>query len=373
MSIPFIDLKTQYAHLKSNIDAGIQRVLDHGAYIMGPEISELEAKLSEFCGAKHAISCSNGTDALLLGLMAYDIGPGDAIFTTPFTFFASAEVISMLGATPVFVDIDPHTFNMDPTELDKEIQRVKMEGKIKPKGIIPVNLFGLPPDFDAIDAVAEAHNLFVLEDTAQGFGGKYKERISGTLGDISSTSFFPAKPLGCYGDGGAVFTDDDTLADKIKSIRVHGKGENKYDNVRIGLNARMDTIQAAILLPKLAAFPREIELRQQVANSYEMALDGLVETPYIPDGYMSVWAQYSILSDHRDDIQTALKAHDIPSVIYYPIPCHLSTAFKNLGYKKGDMPHSETTSSRILSLPMHPYVDNSFAQQVADIIKRVVR
>ncbi len=372
MNIPFIDLKTQYQHVKADIDKGIQSVLEHGAYIMGPEVRELEQKLSDFCGSKHAISCSNGTDALLLGLMAYDVGPGDAIFTTPFTFFATAEVISMLGATPVFVDIDPRTFNIDPEQLAKEVARVKSEGKLNAKGVIPVNLFGLAPDFDSIDQIAKTHSLFVLEDTAQGFGGEYKSRISGTLGDISSTSFFPAKPLGCYGDGGAVFTDDDALADKMRSLRVHGKGIDKYDNVRVGLNARLDTLQAAILLPKLSIFPKEIELRQQVANRYTESFDGLVETPYVPEGYKSVWAQYSVLSDHREAIQAALKDAGIPSVVYYPVPCHLSTAFAGLGYTKGDMPVSESISERIFSLPMHPYVKPELTSTIAGVIRSVV-
>ncbi len=372
MSIPFIDLKAQYQQVQTEINAGIQNVLDHGTYIMGPEIKELEKTLSVFCGAKHAITCSNGTDALLLGLMAYEVGPGDAIFTTPFTFFATAEVISMLGATPVFVDIDPRTFNIDPEQLAKEVSRVKAEGKFNAKGVIPVNLFGLAPDFDSIDQIAKANDLFVLEDTAQGFGGEYKGRISGTLGDISSTSFFPAKPLGCYGDGGAVFTDDDVLADKMKSLRVHGKGVDKYDNVRVGLNARLDTLQAAILLPKLSIFPKEIELRQQVASRYTSNLEGLVETPYVPAGYKSVWAQYSVLSDHREPIQAALKEAGIPSVVYYPVPCHLSTAFNDLGYKKGDMPVSEATSERIFSLPMHPYITPEVADKVVAIVASVV-
>ena len=372
MSVPFIDLKAQYQRIKADIDTGIQGVLEHGSYIMGPEIAELESKLSDFCGAKHSISCSNGTDALLLALMAYDIGPGDAVFTTPFTFFATAEVIAMLGATPVFVDIDPRTFNIDPAKLAEAVQQVVVKGELRPRGVIPVNLFGLAPDFDGIDAIAEQEGLFVIEDTAQGFGGEYKGRISGSLGDISTTSFFPAKPLGCYGDGGAVFTDDDALAAKMKSIRVHGQGIDKYDNVRIGLNARMDTLQAAILMPKLALFPEEIELRQQVASNYTKALTGLVETPYVPAGYKSVWAQYSVLSDKREEIQLALKEQGIPSVVYYRVPCHLATAFKSLGYQLGDMPVSEAISERIFSLPMHPYVKADFAQQVAAIVRNVV-
>jgi UDP-2-acetamido-2-deoxy-ribo-hexuluronate aminotransferase len=372
MSVPFIDLKAQYVRIQDDINAGIQGVLEHGKYIMGPEIAEFESQLAAFCGAKHAITCSNGTDALSLGLMAYDIGPGDAVFTTPFTFFATAEVIALAGATPVFVDIDPKTFNIDPAKLAIEVARIAAEGKLKPRGIIPVNLFGLAPDFDGIDEVAKEHGLFVLEDTAQGFGGLYKGRVSGSLGDISSTSFFPAKPLGCYGDGGAVFTSDDELAAKMRSIRVHGQGTDKYDNVRIGLNARMDTMQAAIMMPKLAIFPEEIQLRQKVAANYTKALSGLVETPYVPEAYTSVWAQYSVLSDHREALQAALSDAGIPSVIYYRIPCHLSKAFGYLGYKEGDMPESENASKRIFSLPMHPYIEDGFAETVADVIRKVV-
>lgn len=372
MDVPFIDLKAQYKRIEQDVGAGIQRVLEHGKYIMGPEIHEFETKLADFCGAKHAITCSNGTDALSLGLMAYDIGPGDAIFTTPFTFFATAEVIALTGATPIFVDIDPRTFNIDPAELKRQVERIFSEGKLKPRGIIPVNLFGLAPDFDAIDLVAKEHNLFVLEDTAQGFGGEYKGRISGSLGDISSTSFFPAKPLGCYGDGGAVLTSNDDLAAKMKSLRVHGQGVDKYDNVRIGLNARFDTIQAAVMLPKLEIFPSEIELRQKVANRYDNALKGIVETPYIPADCKSVWAQYSVLSDDREILQKALKESGIPSVVYYRIPCHLSKAFEYLGYQEGDMPESERAAKRIFSLPMHPYVEDEFAGRLAEIMKQAL-
>lgn len=372
MSVPFIDLKAQYERLQNDINLGIQGVLNHGRYIMGPEIDELESRLSEFCGAKHAITCSNGTDALLLALMAWDVGPGDAVFAPPFTFFATAEVISNLGATPVFVDVDARTFNLDPVKLEEAVAKVKAEGKLKPRGVIPVNLFGLAPDFDAINKVAQSHDLFILEDTAQGFGGTYKGRISGSLGDISATSFFPAKPLGCYGDGGAVFTDDDELAAKIKSLRVHGQGSDKYDNVRIGMNGRLDTLQAAVLLPKLAVFAHEIELRQKVAASYTEALQGLVETPFVPEDCTSVWAQYSVLSEHRTEIQAALASEGIPSVVYYPIPCHLSTAYAHLGYEKGDMPISEHLSEKIFSLPMHPYVESDFAGRVAEIIRNTV-
>lgn len=373
MDVPFIDLKAQYERIESDVNAGIKRVLEHGKYIMGPEIVEFETKLAEFCGAKHAISCSNGTDALSLGLMAYDVGPGDAIFTTPFTFFATAEVIALTGATPVFVDIDSRTFNICPEQFQQQVDRVVSEGKLKPRGVMPVNLFGLAPDFDAIDDVAKKFGMFVIEDTAQGFGGEYKGRISGSLGDISSTSFFPAKPLGCYGDGGAVFTSDDDLAEKMRSLRVHGQGVDKYDNVRVGLNARFDTMQAAIMLPKLEIFPSEIELRQKVAGNYEVALSDLVETPFVPEDYKSVWAQYSVLSDQRAEIQTALKDAGIPSVIYYRVPCHLSKAFEYLGYKPGDMPESERASQRIFSLPMHPYVKDDFPEQVAQIIEATIK
>ncbi|NND81358.1 MAG: DegT/DnrJ/EryC1/StrS aminotransferase family protein [Gammaproteobacteria bacterium] len=372
MTIPFIDLKTQYARLKTDIDERIRTVLDHGAYIMGPEIEELERQLADFCGARYAISCSSGTDALLLALMADDIGPGDAVFTSSFTFFATAEVISLCGATPVFVDIDSRTFNLDADELETTIERVTKAGNLVPRCVMPVNLFGLPPDMDRITEIARAHKMMVLEDTAQGFGGVYKGRVSGSLGDISATSFFPAKPLGCYGDGGAVFTDDQQVAEKIRSIRVHGQGADKYDNVRIGLNARMDSIQAAILIAKLQVFSEEIELRQEAASRYSKALAGLVETPYTPEGYTSVWAQYSILSDHRDAIQKALADNGIPSVIYYRIPCHLAGAYKELGYQEGDLPKSETAAKRILSLPMHPYLEPALAEQIAHIVARTV-
>ncbi len=372
VSVQFIDLKTQYQRLQVEIDAGIRRVLEHGAYIMGPEIGELEAGLSAFCGARHSISCSSGTDALLLGLMACEVGPGDAVFTTPFTFFATAEVIALLGATPVFVDIDERTFNLDPNRLDEAIRQVVSAGRLTPRGIIPVNLFGLPADYDAINAIAAEHQLFVFEDTAQGFGGEYKCRKSGTLGDLSATSFYPPKPLGCYGDGGAVFTSDDSLAEKIRSIRVHGEGVDKYDNIRVGLNARMDSIQAAVLKSKLTVFADEIEQRQRVAQNYQEALAGLVEIPWIPADCKSVWAQYSVLSDHRQALRSALQASGIPTVVYYPTPCHLSTAFRNLGYRRGDMPVAESVSGRIFSLPMHPYIEDDFAGQVAAALRSVV-
>ncbi|MXZ79779.1 MAG: DegT/DnrJ/EryC1/StrS family aminotransferase [Gammaproteobacteria bacterium] len=369
MSIPFVDLKSQYRRLQTSINARIGRVLEHGAYVMGPEIGELEARLSEFCGARHAIACSSGTDALLLGLMAYDIGPGDAVFTTPFTFFATAEAIALLGATPVFVDIDRRTFNIDPDRLEEAIDRVRQDGRLTVRGILPVNLFGLAPDYDRINRIAASSGLFVLEDAAQGFGGSYKGRDAGSLGDVSTTSFFPAKPLGCYGDGGAVFTSDDSLAEKIISLRIHGMGADKYDNVRIGINARMDSIQAAVLLSKLEIFPDEIRQRQRLAEQYDKALEGLVETPYIPEGYTSIWAQYSVLSDHREIIIEALAEHGIPVAVYYRTPCHLSAAFAYLGYEPGDLPVSEATANRIFSLPIHPYLESGLPERIASILR----
>jgi UDP-2-acetamido-2-deoxy-ribo-hexuluronate aminotransferase len=368
MSIPFIDLKSQYARIEEPVKQAIMRVLEHGRYIMGPEISELEEKLAEFAGVKHAIGCSSGTDALLMPLMAYEVGPGDAVFTTPFTFFATAEVIAQLGATPVFVDIDPETYNIDPEQLALKIAAVKAEGKLVPRGIIPVDLFGLPADFDPIMALAEKEGLFVLEDAAQGFGGLYKGRRAGSLGHVAATSFFPAKPLGAYGDGGAVFTNDDALHEKMLSIRVHGQGPDKYTNIRIGLNARLDSIQAAILLEKFNLYPEEIELRQHVADTYTRTIKkyygARIQTPVVPEGLASVWAQYSVQADGREQIQAALQAAGIPSMIYYPIPLHLQEAFAYLQHREGDFPVAEAAAKRIFSLPFHPYQSDEVVEQI---------
>jgi UDP-2-acetamido-2-deoxy-ribo-hexuluronate aminotransferase len=360
----FVDLAAQLATIRESVDQRIKAVLDHGNFILGPEVKELEKKLADFAGVKNCISCASGTDALLLPLMAYGVGPGDVIFTTPFTFIATAEVISLLGATPIFVDIDPDTFNLDPAMLRQAIDDLKSGKKptpqfpdgLKPKGIIAVDLFGLPADYDAINAIAREHGLFVIEDAAQSFGAGYKGKMAGSLADVAATSFFPAKPLGCYGDGGAVLTDDDNLADIIESLRVHGKGEHKYDNVRIGINGRLDTLQAAILLAKLEIFSREIEMRQQVAARYSAGLKGSVKVPHVPDGYTSAWAQYSIISDHKKELMGRLQETKIPTAVYYPRPLHLQTAFANLGYAEGSMPVSEQASATIFSLPMHPYL-----------------
>ncbi|MDM8553044.1 DegT/DnrJ/EryC1/StrS family aminotransferase [Desulfobacterales bacterium HSG2] len=369
----FIDLAVQQRRIRSKIEANINTVLDHGKYIMGPEVGESERRLSAYAGVRHAITCSSGTDAILMALMAYNIGPGDAVLTTPFTFIATAEVISLLGATPVFVDIDPVTFNIDPVKLTDTIRNPKSEIR-NLKGIIAVDLFGLPADYDRINAVAQEHGLFVIEDAAQSFGAEYHGRKACSLGDIACTSFFPAKPLGCYGDGGAVFTDDDDLAEKMLSIRIHGKGSHKYDNARVGINGRFDTIQAAILLAKLDIFPEEVEMRQKVAQIYTECIRASeleLIPPAVPEGMKSVWAQYSILSkdeEHRTMIQDKLREPGIPTAIYYPIPLHLQPAFDYLGYKEGDFPISEAYSRRIFSIPMHPYLSKVEQERIVGAV-----
>jgi len=368
----FIDLSAQQQRIFHTIQANIQKVLQHGKYIMGPEVQELEIRLAEYLEIKHAVACASGTDALLLSLMAYNTGHGDGILTTPFTFIASAEVISLLGATPIFVDIDPVTFNIDPQKIEQTIQSNK-SSNLKLKGIIPVDIFGLTADYDAINTIAQKHGLFVIEDAAQSFGAEYKGKKSCTLADIACTSFFPAKPLGCYGDGGMCFTDDDNLAEIMRSLRIHGKGSHKYDNVRIGVNARLDTIQAAILLSKFDIFPEEVELRNQAARQYNNLLGSHVSIipPHIPEGLKSVWAQYSVLTKNeqtRSQIQEKLKNAGIPSAVYYPKPLHLQTAFANMGYKTGAFPVSEDVSKRILSLPMHPYLTKKNQQKVINAL-----
>jgi UDP-2-acetamido-2-deoxy-ribo-hexuluronate aminotransferase len=387
--LPFVDLARQQHRILREVEKGISTVLRHGQYIMGPEIKELEAKLAEYAGVEHTICCASGTDALLLALMAYDVGPGDAIFTSPFTFISTAEVISLLGATPVFVDIDPRTFNIDPGCLERAFRackendpemyplpaiRQKAATPLKPKGIMPVDLFGLPVDYDRVNAIAAKHGLFVIEDAAQSFGAEYHGKRACSLGDIGCTSFFPAKPLGCYGDGGAVFTKDEDLAERMVSMRVHGKGKDKYDNSRIGLNARMDTLQAALLLPKLEIFPEELVARNRVANRYTELLSPLasLQTPWIPDGVLSAWAQYSILTDRREEVQSALRAKGIPTAVYYPKPLHLQTAYAGLCYKEGDFPLSESASRRIVSLPMHPYLTDHEIRMTAKEIETVL-
>jgi UDP-2-acetamido-2-deoxy-ribo-hexuluronate aminotransferase len=382
----FIDLALQQRRIRKELEKGIMGVLDHGQYIMGPEIKEMEKQLAQYCGVNHAVSCASGTDALLLALMAYGIGPGDAVFTSPFTFIATAEVIQLLGATPVFVDIDPSTFNIDPNQLAvcmtaiKEGQSKKhplpksSKGLLTPKAVIAVDLFGLPADYVKINRIADEHGAIVIEDAAQSFGAELYGKKACTLAAVGCTSFFPAKPLGCYGDGGMCFTNDAQLAAVLDSLRVHGKGSDKYDNVRVGINGRMDTLQAAIVLSKFSIFPEEVELRQEVAGRYERLLGGLdgLAVPRVPAGFKSVWAQYSVLAasaEHRQRLQEGLKQAGIPTAVYYPKPLHLQTAFSHLGYKEGNFPHSEDASRRIFSLPMHPFLTEQDQTKITEAIK----
>ncbi|MHC1727625.1 MAG: DegT/DnrJ/EryC1/StrS family aminotransferase [Syntrophobacteraceae bacterium] len=395
----FIDLDAQQKRIKYSLDQRIQAVLNHGQYINGPEVVELETQLASYVGSKHAVGCASGTDALIMALMAYSVGPGDLIFTTPFTFIATAEVISLLGATPVFVDIDPDTFNVDPVKLENAIRAVLENDEsartlpsstsplthrptsdaLRPKGIIAVDLFGLPADYDRINGIARKYGLFVIEDAAQSFGAEYHGKRCCSLADISCTSFFPAKPLGCYGDGGMCFTDSADIADALRSIRVHGMGSDKYENVRIGINGRLDTIQAAVLLAKFQVFEEEVRLRQEVAARYRSLIMGrLPDAPelilqQIPTGLLSVWAQYSILAANegrRTAIQNTLKEHGIPTAIYYPKPLHLQQALAYLGYREGDFPVSENRAKHIFSIPMHAYLNKEEQKRIVDIICR---
>jgi dTDP-4-amino-4,6-dideoxygalactose transaminase len=373
-SLPFIDLAAQRRRLGSRIDAAIARVVDHCQFILGPEVRELEAALAAFCGARHVLSCASGTDALLLGLMAKGIGPGDAVFCPAFTFCATAEVAALLGATPVFADVSAATFNIDPASLRSAVAVAKRLG-LKPKAIIPVDLFGLPADHDAIAEVAQAHALFVLDDAAQAFGASYKTRRLGALADATATSFFPAKPLGCYGDGGAIFTDDDELASIIESLRVHGQGRDKYDNTRIGLTGRLDSVQAAVLLEKLTIFPDEINARQSVAGRYAEGLAEVATVPRVPDGYTSVWAQYTIrvAPSARDELAAALKADGIPTAIYYAKPLHRQTAYKHFPMADGGLPVSDQLAQEVISLPMHPYLDVATQDRIIEAVRRALQ
>ena len=369
----FRDLKYQYQVLKDDIMKNIEDVCSSGEYIMGKYVKELEQKLAEFVGVKHCITCANGTDALKMVLMSWNVKKGDAVFVPTFTFFASAEVVADLGATPIFIDVDERTFNIDVNDLNEKITKVKNEGKLNPKAIIAVDLFGLPADYLKLEKIAKDNNLLLLEDGAQGFGGNIEGRNACSFGDAATTSFFPAKPLGCYGDGGAIFTNDDELANYLISIRVHGKGKEKYDNVRLGLNSRLDNIQAGILLPKFEAF-RNYELRDinKVYEEYTKRLKDIVTTPLISDGFYSSFAQYTLIlqnQETRDGLQKHLKEQGIPSMVYYPKPLHLQTAFSYLGYKEGDLPVAERLSKKVLSLPMHPYLKIEDIEKICEQIK----
>ncbi len=371
-SIDFIDLKIQQTQIRSQIDRAIQRVLDHGNYIMGPEVHQLEENLSQFCGAKHSISCANGTDALGLGLMAKGVHPGDAIFLPSFTFAATAEVVAWTGATPVFIDVLPDTFNIDPKSLEEGINSAKKLG-LKPCGIIPVDLFGQPAAYDSIFHIADEHNLWVMADAAQSFGAYYRNQRVGSFAQIVTTSFFPAKPLGCYGDGGAIFTNDDGLASKIKSLRVHGQGTDKYDNVHIGINGRLDTIQAAILIEKLKIFEDEIKARQMVAERYTAGLSDKVKTPVVTKDATSVWAQYTIVLSKdcdRSTLMQAMKDHGVPTCIYYIKPLHLQTAYKMYPTATGkSLPVCEELANHVLSLPMHPYLLEKTQDYIIEVLR----
>ena len=357
----FRDLHAQYEALKPEIDAGIQAVINSSAFILGKPVAELEEKLAAYVGRKHCVGVANGTEALQLALMAYDVGPGDAVFTSDFTYFASAGCASIIGATPVLVDIDLDTFNMSPAALERAIQKTLEEGKLKPRVIIPVDLFGLPANYPEIEAIARRYDLLILEDAAQGFGGQIDGKLACSFGDISATSFFPAKPLGCYGDGGAIFTDDDAIDARLRSLRASGKSpEDKYDNLEVGMNSRLDTLQAAILLPKFKAFADyEVDAVNRVAERYTAALKDKVVPPTVPAGYLSSWAQYTVLLPDRktrDRVQAALKAQGIPSMVYYPRGLHQQKAYAWMRLSDTDYPNTLEATDRVLSLPMHPYL-----------------
>lgn len=368
----FRDLKAQYQKYKDEIDSAIQDVLVSANFIGGNEVKLLEDRLAEYVGVKHCITCANGTEAMTLVMMAWDITEGDAVFVPDFTFFSTGEIVSFRGATPIFVDVDEDTFNIDTTKLEKTIKKVIDEGKLTPKVIIPVDLFGLSADHAEIERIAKKYDLRVLEDAAQGFGGSINGKMACSFGDAAITSFFPAKPLGCYGDGGAIFTNDDQLAELLNSYKVHGKGDNKYDNVRIGVNSRLDTLQAAVLNVKLTAFiDHELEDVNKIYKLYNEKLDGVVETPIIPEGYISSFAQYTIKlknKEQRDALQAKLKENQIPSMVYYVKPMHKQDAFSELEYNDSDFEVTNRLCETVLSLPMHPYLKNEEIAAISQII-----
>ena len=363
--IKFIDLDAQRARIGPRIEAAIAGVLAHGQYILGPEVARLETALAAFTGSRHAITCANGTDALALALMAKGIGPGDAVLVPTFTFVASAEAVAWMGAVPVFCDVLEDTFNLDPDRLEAGLEAARRHG-LRPRAVIAVDLFGQPADYARIEAFCADHDLWLLADAAQSFGASHRGRRTGSIGTLAATSFFPAKPLGCYGDGGALFTDDDGLAREIRSLRVHGQGKDKYDNVRIGMNGRLDTLQAAILLEKLAVFEDEIRRRQQIADAYARGLAGLVRVPRVSDGMTSVWAQYTIQVERsvRDPLAAALRTAGIPTAIYYPIPLHQQTAYRRFPQAEAGLPVAERLAGRVLSLPMHPYLNEPVQDRI---------
>lgn len=382
MSIAFIDLAAQQRRIRDKIDAGIARVLDHGAYVMGPEVRQFEAELAAFGQAPLALSCANGTDAIALPLMAWGVGEGDAVFCPSFTFAATPEVVPWTGATPVFVDVLPDTFNLDPAHLEATILAIKAEGRLRPAVVIAVDLFGQPADYPAIRAVCDRHGLKLISDSAQGFGCTLNGHHPIHWADVATTSFFPAKPLGCYGDGGAVIVKDQELWDLMDSYRVHGKAvtpdlvgrtfehETKYLNTRIGMNSRLDSIQAAILIEKLAIFPEEIGMRQVVADRYAEGLAGsVISTPTVIDGGQSVWAQYVIEHENRDGLAAHLKTQGVPTAVYYPVPMHVQAPYAHFPQGPGGLPVTEALAEKVLALPMHPYMDEAVQQQIIDAVK----
>ncbi len=376
VKMEFRNLKKQYQTLKSEIDSNMQEVLQNTNFISGRQVTELEEKLAKYVGVKHCISCANGTDALSLALMAWEIGPGDAVFVPDFTFFSSGEVVSFEGAEPVFVDVKEDTFNIDPAKLRQAVMKVAGEKKYRPKVIIAVDLFGQPAEYEEIRKIADEFGLFVLEDGAQGFGGEINGKKACSFGDISTTSFFPAKPLGCYGDGGAVFTDNDEWAALIGSYRIHGKGSYKYDNVRIGMNSRLDTLQAAVLLAKLHAFEQyEVSEVNRVAEKYTEELAAVVKTPIVLDGYLSSWAQYTIQlesREQRDGLQNYLKERGIPSMIYYPKAMHSQEAFAPFKGEESELSVTTELCQKVLALPMHPYMEEDEVIQITTAIKEYI-
>mgnify|MGYP002718326954 CR=1 FL=1 len=373
--LPFIDLAAQRDRIRDRIDAAITRVVDHGAFILGPEVGTFEAELSRFAGLAHTVSCSSGADALLMPLMVWEIGPGDAVFVPTFTFAATAEMVALRGASPVFIDVDEDSFNISVESLRAAIEDVKAKGELTPRAVIAVDLFGLPANYPAIQALCREHGLKLISDAAQGFGGTIDGRQSGHWADVVCTSFFPAKPLGCYGDGGAILTDDAELAAGLRSVRVHGQGEDKYDNVRLGLTARLDTIQAAILIEKLAIFPDEIEARNRVAARYGRALEGVVGVPAVPAGTVSTWAQYTVLLEagSRERVAAELKSAGVPTAIYYTRPLHKQTAYRAYPVAPGGTPVADGICDRVISLPMHPYLGEADQDRVIDALSAALR
>jgi dTDP-4-amino-4,6-dideoxygalactose transaminase len=373
--LPFIDLKSQFEAIREDLEPRMKKVLGSAAFIQGPEVKELEAELAGFVGVPECVSCANGTDALVLPLMAWGVGPGDAVFVPAFTFIATAEVASLRGAVPVFVDVDPETFNIDAADLDRKIEAVASAGTLRPRLAVTVDLFGLPADYRAVKAVCDRRGLPVLEDAAQGFGGARDGLRAGNFGTAAATSFFPAKPLGCYGDGGAVFTSDAELAGVLRSLRGHGAGADRYEHLLVGVNSRLDTLQAAVLLSKLKAFPAELQARDRAASRYSELIGDMCVTPKIPQGFFSSWAQYVVklpAGTDRDAVIARMKDKGVPAMIYYPRPLHLQPAYLHLGGRRGDCPVSERLCGEVLALPMHPYLDEATQERVVGTLREAL-